>query len=98
MGRRGAHRAYLRPAIESQPLARHGGELAVAAAPDVVTKPDGSAQEWTGIRVADELQHLWNVTCTEPVSRWRTRRATWSDNRWRVSGLRPFVGVDIPSR
>src|SRR2546430_554961 len=65
MRRRRAHGAYLRPAIESQPLARHGDELAVAADPDVVTKLDGSVQEWTGIRLADQLQHLWNIMCTQ---------------------------------
>src|SRR4030088_2733945 len=65
MGRRGAHGADLRPAIEVQPLARHGDELAVAADPDVVAKLDGSVQEWPWIRPADELQHLWNVMCTQ---------------------------------
>src|SRR2546429_5083489 len=65
MRRRGAHGAYLRPAIESQPLARHRDEPAVAADPDVVTKLDGSVQEWTRIRLADEFQHLWNILCAQ---------------------------------
>ena len=64
MGWRGAHGADLRPAIEVQPLARHGDELAVVADSDLVAKLDGSVQEWSRIRLADELQHLRHIMRT----------------------------------
>src|SRR5207244_12607523 len=53
------------PAIEVQPLARHGDELAVVADSDVVAKLDGSVQEWSRIRLADELQHLRHIMRTQ---------------------------------
>ena len=45
-------------------LARHGDELTAAPDPDVVAELDRSVQEWSRIRLADELEHLWNIMCT----------------------------------
>jgi len=67
MGRRGAHGADLRPAVEAQALASHGDELAIAADPDVVTKLDSSVQEWTGFCLrtarASLKHHLHLANC-----------------------------------